>query len=70
MVIIFFFIGEYRNDTRHGFGVCTFPNGYRYEGEWAGGKKHGRGIEIYPNGHRFSGIFQNDKPVVPDSDED
>ena len=64
------YVGEYRHDARHGFGVCTSPKGYRYEGEWVNGKKHGRGIEIYPDGHRFSGIFQNDKPLVPDSEQD
>lgn len=60
--------GEYRNDYRHGYGICTFPNGYKYEGEWFEGKKHGRGIEIFPDGHRYNGMFQYDKAVAPSSE--
>ena len=57
--------GEYHNDLRSGYGVCTYPNGYRYEGEWVKGKKQGRGIEIFHNGDRFNGMFENDKAVEP-----
>jgi hypothetical protein len=56
-----FLAGEYSNDTRHGFGVCTFTNGYKYEGTWLAGKKHGHGIEIFPDGRRHSGVFEYDK---------
>lgn len=48
---------------RHGFGTCTFPDGYKYEGQWRYGKRDGRGIEIFPNGDRYNGVFQDDKPV-------
>lgn len=57
--------GDYCDDRRHGYGICSFPNGYKYEGEWFEGKKHGRGIEIFPDGHRYNGIFEYDRAIGP-----
>ena len=38
------YIGEYKNDLKHGTGTFTWPDGRCYHGEWAEGKQHGEGI--------------------------
>lgn len=43
----------------HGEGVCTWPDGKRYEGEWAAGKPHGRGVTRSPGGESFRGEFRD-----------
>lgn len=33
--------GEWKDDTKHGFGIKTWANGDRFEGSWRNGSKHG-----------------------------
>ena len=42
------FKGHWKNDQRHGSGVCKFPNGAIYKGEWREGRPQGQGILFSP----------------------
>jgi hypothetical protein len=40
----------WKNDMRHGIGICLFTNGTIFKGEWRDGKPMGTGtLFSYPN---------------------
>ena len=41
--LIFSYEGEYKDDSKHGYGILTWPDGKSCEGEWKNGKLHGNG---------------------------
>ena len=41
----------------HGYGVCAFVGGDRYEGEWRENRMHGRGMERYASGDVYDGEY-------------
>jgi N-acetylmuramoyl-L-alanine amidase len=55
-----FYIGGISINQRHGAGVYTVPDRYRYVGEWKYGNKHGQGSLNYSNGDYFVGEFKDD----------
>jgi hypothetical protein len=55
------YVGEYRDDKRHGQGIYTYANGEEYVGEWRADKKHGQGTYTYDNGDKYVGEWKNDK---------
>ena len=63
------YVGEFKDDKRHGQGRYTFKNGDEYDeyiGEWKDGKMHGKGTYLHDDGTLLKGIFENDKFVEPD----
>jgi hypothetical protein len=56
-----YYIGELKNDTRHGHGTFYWKNGDLYEGEWKNGKMHGQGELHWTNGDWYKGEWKNDK---------
>jgi hypothetical protein len=42
--------GEFKSDTRHGYGEGTFVSGKRYFGHWRDDQPHGWGTMVYQNG--------------------
>ena len=42
------FKGQFKNDLRHGSGLCKFKNGAIYRGEWRDGHPQGLGILFSP----------------------
>ena len=42
-----FYIGEYLDDRKHGFGTFQWGDGRKYEGTWKNGKQHGKGVLFY-----------------------
>lgn len=38
------YIGEYKDDNKHGKGVLKYPNGDEYDGDWESNEIHGIGI--------------------------
>jgi len=40
------YVGDYKNDKKHGTGIFKWPDGRQYDGEWKNGKQHGNGKYI------------------------
>jgi len=55
------YVGEYKDNKRHGQGTYTFPSGNKHVGEYKDNKRHGQGTFIYANGEKYLGEFKDDK---------
>lgn len=53
------YVGEWKNDNKHGQGTYTFANGNKYVGEWKDDKIHGQGTYTYTSGDKYVGAFKN-----------
>lgn len=53
--------GFWRDDQRHGYGVCKYRSNATYFGDWAGNQRHGHGVMVYANGDRFCGRWSHDR---------
>ena len=51
------YIGEFKNNLRHGIGICYYFNGSEYKGAWQGDKQHGNGALTYSDGRIRSGFW-------------
>jgi hypothetical protein len=49
--------GQFKEDQRHGRGMCIYPDGARYTGEWAAGAVSGEGRFEHANGDVFVGTL-------------
>lgn len=56
------YLGEYRNDLKHGQGTFQWPDGRKYIGGWSEGKQHGRGTFVKDGGKR-EGIWELGKRI-------
>ena len=45
----------------HGYGVCLWPDGAKYDGMWDDGKKAGLGRCILANGDMYEGDWLQDR---------
>ena len=67
------YVGEWKDDKKHGQGTYTFGNesqwaGGKYVGEWKDDKKHGQGAYTFGNqsqwaGDKYVGEFIDDKKI-------
>jgi len=55
------YVGEKKDDNRHGQGTLTFSDGSSYEGEYRDDKKHGQGTYTHSDGSSFEGEYRDDK---------
>ena len=55
------YVGEYRDDKRHGQGTFTFADGEKYVGEFKDGNYHGQGTLTSANGNKYVGEWRDDK---------
>ena len=51
------YIGDFKNNLRHGIGICYYFNGSEYKGAWQGDKQHGNGALTYSDGRIRSGAW-------------
>ncbi|ESO09088.1 hypothetical protein HELRODRAFT_146729, partial [Helobdella robusta] len=51
--------GEWKNDKRCGYGICSRSDGLKYIGEWFNNKKNGYGQTIFPEGSVEEGKYKN-----------
>jgi len=56
------YVGEYKDDQKHGHGVFTWPDGRCYDGQWNQGKQHGEGIYM-KEGKKKKGVWQMGKRI-------
>ena len=55
------YVGEYKDDKRHGQGTYTFANGAKYVGEYKDGKRHGQGTYTAADGDKYVGEWKDGK---------
>ena len=55
------YVGEEKDDKRHGQGTLTFSDGSKYVGEWKDGKEHGHGAHTFPDGSNYVGEWKDGK---------
>ena len=54
------YCGELEHGKPHGFGVCEWPCGERYEGQWCNARREGYGTCTLTNSDIFVGTWEND----------
>lgn len=52
------YVGSFQHDLPHGYGVCTYANGDRYEGEWTEGAFEGQGALALRDGTIVTGYWR------------
>jgi len=55
------YVGEYKDNKRHGQGTYTYANGDKYVGNFKDGKRYGQGTFTYANGDKYVGNYQDGK---------
>lgn len=53
------YVGDFKNDLPHGYGICTYANGDRYRGEWQEGAFGGKGTLYLRDGTVVDGYWRN-----------
>ena len=55
------YIGEWKKNIIHGYGIYTFEDGRIYYGEWKKNRIHGYGECYYKDGKKYFGFHKSDK---------
>ena len=55
------YVGEWRDDKRHGRGTFTYISGDKYVGEYSDGERRGQGVWTGANGEKYVGEWRDDK---------
>ena len=55
------YVGEYKDDKRHGQGTYTYPSGNKYVGWYKDDKRHRRGTYTWDDGDKYIGKYKDDK---------
>ena len=55
------YVGEWKDDKKHGQGTYTFADGDKYVGEYIDGKKHGQGTYTFADGEKYVGELLDGK---------
>ena len=55
------YVGEFKDDKRHGNGQYTWSNGDVYIGNWDKGKMSGFGLKVSKNSEVYAGMWKDDK---------
>ena len=55
------YVGEWKDNKRHGQGTYTYANGAKYVGEFKDNKYHGQGTFTFASGAKYVGEFKDDK---------
>ena len=53
------YVGEYKDDERHGQGTFTFADGDKYVGDYKDNERHGQGTYTFANGEKYVGEFKD-----------
>jgi len=55
------YVGEFKDNKRHGQGTSTHVRGDKYVGEYKEDKKNGQGFYTWPDGSIYAGEWRDDK---------
>ena len=55
------YVGEWKDDKRHGQGILNLANGDKYVGEFKKRKANGQGTFTFVNGKKWVGEWENNK---------
>ncbi len=55
------YVGEFKDNKKHGHGIYTWTNGDKYVGQFMNGRQHGQGTFTYSVGAKFVGEWKDDK---------
>ena len=55
------YVGEWKDDKRHGHGASTFVDGGQHVGEYKDGKPNGHGTYTWADGDKYVGEYKDDK---------
>lgn len=51
--------GSFVKDKKEGFGILSYPLGFRYEGMFQNNERNGQGKALYPSGEYDEGIYKD-----------
>ena len=54
-----YYVGEFKDNKKHGQGSYVWDHGDKYTGEWKNGQRTGQGTYIWSNGDKYSGDYIN-----------
>ena len=63
------YLGDFKNNKKHGKGTYFWKNGNKYIGEWKNDKLHGTGTLTYKNGKINKGTWENGKFMYGEADK-
>ena len=55
------YVGEWKDDKKHGQGTFTNPEGDKYVGEFKDDNRHGQGTSTFADGNKYVGEYKDDK---------
>ena len=53
------YVGEWKDNKRHGQGTYTYANGDKYVGKWEDNTKHGQGTFTSASGTKYVGEYKD-----------
>lgn len=64
------YVGDFKDDVPHGYGICTYANGDRYRGEWMEGAFGGKGTLHLRDGTIVDGYWRSGEYVGKEAPAD
>merc|ERR1711964_121470 len=55
------YVGQWKDNKRHGQGTMIWANGDKYAGQWKDSKMHGKGTMTQLNGRKYLGQWKDNK---------
>ena len=55
------YVGEWKDNERHGQGTLTWSDGDKYVGEWKDDKRSGQGTNTWASGSKYVGEYKDGK---------
>ncbi|MBK7935752.1 MAG: caspase family protein [Lewinellaceae bacterium] len=64
------YVGDFKNNTPQGYGICTYANGDRYRGEWSEGAFGGKGTLTLHDGTVINGYWRGGEYIGKEAPPD
>ena len=56
-----YYVGDWKDNKRHGQGTHYYEGGERYSGDWRDDKWNGYGTKYYADGDRYTGNWKDNR---------